>query len=110
MTAFNQGTVLKYIWNEGAFKGGEYRVDLLEDGKLRWEGLAGAEKGESAVEDSYYTTRLADDVYLLSWLEGIGYTVSLVIDVKANEVTGIASNNTEHYPLKGSLLELSSGT
>lgn len=110
MTLFHQGTTLKYVWTEGAFKDGEYQVDLLEGGKLRWEGLAGAEKGDSAVEESYFTTKLADDVYLLSWLEGIGYTVSLMVDVKAKEVTGIASNNEEHYPLKGSLLELSSGS
>lgn len=110
MTTLTQGTVLKYVWTEGAFKDGEYRVDLLEGGKLRWEGLAGAEKGDSAVEESYYTAQLAENVILLSWLEGIGYTVSLMIDVKTKEVTGIASNNEEHYPLKGSLLELSAGS
>ncbi|MFD1160758.1 MoaF-related domain-containing protein [Roseovarius aestuarii] len=104
----SEGGGARYVWTEGAFAG-EYRLTLLADGQIKWEGLEGAEKGKSATENGFYSTDIAEGVYLLSWLERAGYTVNVILNTEAKTINGIVSNEEEHYPLKGELLEFSTG-
>jgi len=107
-----EGGVAHYAWTEGAFEG-EYRITLLPDGKFRGEGLAGAEKGLDFIQDVYHSSEVSEGIHLISWLETkgntAGYTVTVIVDSAGKTVHGVVSNETAHYPLKGALIEFSTG-
>ena len=91
-----------YTWKQGAFSGGKYKLTLL-DGKVQWHGLQGPEKGMSAIENKTAFIKLTPDQYLITWLEKVGYTVTVIINTGSNKVTGIVSNAKEHYVLAGQI-------
>ena len=93
-----------YTWYEGAFKGGQYKLTLMEDA-VRWVGLEGGEKGQSGTETQTQThhVNLAPGPYLISWLESVGYAVTVIFDPNNNQVTGVVSNEKGFYPLAGTL-------
>lgn len=95
-----------YTWTEGAFKGGKYTLTILGDKKLKWEGLAGPEKDMSATEEKVSITKLGDNRTLITWLEAVGYTVTIVVNAKSGDVHGVVSNQKEHYMLIGKTDEL----
>jgi len=95
-----------YTWNEGAFKGGQYKLDIINDKKIKWLGLAGAEKDKSATEDKVSITALGDSRTMITWLESVGYTVTVIVNAKSGEVHGVVSNQKEHYVLVGKVDEL----
>lgn len=94
-----------YTWNEGAFKGAQYKIDLKEK-SLRWEGLAGGEKGKSAKENKVAYVKLNQNLTMVTWLESVGYTVTVIVNTKTMRVDGVASNNKEHYVLRGKVDKL----
>ncbi len=94
-----------YTWNEGAFKGAQYKIDLKEK-SLRWEGLAGGEKGKSAKEDKVAYIELNKNLTMVTWLESVGYTVTVIVNTETMRVDGVASNNKEHYVLSGKVDKL----
>ncbi|WP_286267130.1 MoaF-related domain-containing protein [Thalassotalea atypica] len=90
-----------YTWTEGAFKGGKYKLDILGEKKLKWEGLAGPEKDMSAIEEKVSIIKLDDNRTLITWLEAVGYTVTVIVNTKSGDVHGVVSNQKEHYMLVG---------
>ena len=87
-----------YTWYEGAFKGGQYKLTLMEDA-VHWVGLEGGEKGQSGTETHH--VNLAPGLYLISWLESVGYTVTVILDTNNNQITGVVSKEKKFYPLAG---------
>lgn len=97
---------ITYTWVEGAFKGDKYKLTILGDSKLKWESLAGTEKDLSRVEEKVTIIKLSDNRTLITWLEKVGYTVTLIINNTSGEVNGVVSNQTEHYVLVGKTDEI----
>ena len=94
---------ITYTWTEGAYSGDRQFQVTIQDGEATWLGLAGDEKGKSAVEQATYV-ELGDDRFLISWLEHEDpYTVSLVVNIKDKTITGVVSKETEHYVWTGIL-------
>ncbi|MDC1162317.1 phenolic acid decarboxylase [Tenacibaculum sp.] len=101
-----KGKTITWLWTEGAFKGGKYEVSLLNDGKLHWKGLEGGEKGKDGIEKAYKTMKVADNIFTVSWLETVGYTVTVTVNLNKKKTYGIVSNEKEWYPLKGNVLTI----
>jgi hypothetical protein len=93
---------LKYTWSKGAFSGGQYQLDLT-DTTAHWQGLAGPEEGQSAVEDVVAYVDLGGDRHLITFLEKNSYTVTLIINAKTDRIDGIVSNEKEHYVIAGTV-------
>jgi len=96
------GHTLEWKWDEGPFAGVSYRGVFRGDGSVTWLGLTGDDKGNGATEEQYGARHITRDVVVVSWLEEIGYTVTLVLDFKSMRARGIASNETEWYEAGGS--------
>ncbi|MDC1162316.1 phenolic acid decarboxylase [Tenacibaculum sp.] len=97
------GKTIIWEWIEGAFKGGKYEVSLFNNGSIHWKGLEGAEKGQEATDKQYSIMQISNNVHTLSWLESIGWTVTVTINTKENTAFGFVSNNEQWYPLSGIL-------
>lgn len=95
------GKTIIWEWCEGTFKGGKYEVSLFTDGKIYWKGHEGAEKGQEANEKEYSIMKVSENIHTLSWLEKIGWTVTLTFNLKENTVFGFTSNSKEWHPLSG---------
>ena len=98
-----KGKTITWTWAEGAFKGGKYQATLLTNGKIHWKGLEGAEKGQEAIDKEYSVVKVSEDVHVLSWLESVGWTVTVTINLKENTAFGFVSNKNEWYPLAGAV-------
>lgn len=98
---------ITYTWDTGAFAGGQYHL-ALKNKELHWEGLAGSEKGQSATEDVVVYVDLGGDRQLITWLEKVGYTVTIIVDTKTHRIDGVVSKEKEHYVLAGKVSKLES--
>ncbi len=95
------GKTITWTWTEGAFKGGKYEVILHNDGKIHWKGLEGVEKDQEAMDKEYKVIKAGENIYTLSWLESIGWTVTVTLNIEENKAYGFVSNHKEWYPLSG---------
>ena len=96
-----KGKTITWEWTKGAFKGGIYKNTFHKDGRVHWRGIAGAEAGKDGIEKEYSEMNVAENVFSISWLESIGYTVTVTLNFNNNTIYGIASNEKEWYPLSG---------
>jgi len=95
------GHTLEWRWDEGPFAGASYRGVFDEDGSVTWLGLTGDDKDNGATEKQYGARHVTPNVVVVSWLEEIGYTVTLVLDFDTLKARGIASNQAEWYEAGG---------
>lgn len=105
-TKIGPGSKVVYEWTEGPFVGYVFEVDLLADGKLKWQSVDGAGKKDSATEDTYSVRELTAGVTQIAWLEAVGYTINVTVIPADGRALGIVSNNTEFYVLAGKLREV----
>lgn len=80
-----------------------YEVVLLDETKVHWKAIEGYEKGQEATEKEYNLEKVSENIYLLSWLEAVGYTITVTLNFNDNTVVGIISNDKEWYPKTGVL-------
>ena len=105
-TKIRPGSKVVYEWTEGPFVGYVFEVDLLTDGKLKWQSVDGAGNKDSAIEDTYSVRELIAGVTQIAWLEAVGYTINVTVIPAEGRAIGIVSNNTEFYVLAGKLREV----
>ncbi|BHH86107.1 MoaF-related domain-containing protein [Desulforhopalus sp. 52FAK] len=96
---------VEYTWNEGDYAGARYKLDL-QDNSIRWEGLAGEEKGAFAVEKKVAYVDLDDNRQMITWHEASGYTVTLVANTKSLRIDGVVSNKDSHVVIGGKIDKL----
>jgi phenolic acid decarboxylase len=96
-----KGKTITWTWTKGAFKGGKYEVSLLTDNTILSKGLEGAEKGQEVRNEEYQIIKISEDVHTISWLERIGWTITVTLNLKDNKAYGFVSNNREWHPLLG---------
>ena len=73
----------------------------MSNGKIHWKGLEGAEKGQEATDKEYRVIKVSENVHTLSWLESIGWTVTVTLNLKENTAYGFISNDKEWHSLSG---------
>lgn len=82
-----------------------YQVEFMTVDKLRWTGIAGSEKGQSAEED-YLTLQLDETTFYLAWVEDSGVGVSQIVDLKEGEFLTCLFLKKDVMPLTGTLSQL----
>ncbi len=87
--------------------GNTYRVDVPDDTSIRWECLAGDEKGKSE-QERVDRRAIAHNIYFVSWTEKDGTIVSQVIDLNRHHVTSTISLGRNRYFLEGSVTRIPS--
>jgi hypothetical protein len=81
-----RGKTIRLTWTEGPTKGSTHEHVFHEDGTVEWH-EAGAGKsardgsGQAVKEKPEYAgVRVADDIYLVSYLAASGYTLTVIHD------------------------------
>ncbi|MDG3086515.1 hypothetical protein P7F88_10475 [Vibrio hannami] len=106
LSAMAQPTVpfdsVSYTYTEGAFAGAQYKL-TFPNGKVKWEGLAGEEKGLSAVEEISDIVDLGDNRYLVTWHESNGLTITAVLNSENRTINAVASTAEDHFVVSGKI-------
>lgn len=79
-----------------------YRIELLDDERLRWERIAGDGAGASDVE-RYVSGRLDGHRWLITWIEADGLGLSSVVDFDAATLVTHANQGRDVFVNGGSV-------
>jgi hypothetical protein len=96
-----RGKTIRLAWTEGPTKGKTHEHVFHQDGTVEWHD-AGQQKSQPAKErPKYAAVRVADDIYVISYLAASGYTLTVVLNFKDHRVVGFASGAKEWFPIQG---------
>lgn len=79
-----------------------YRVEILDEERLRWTRTAGEDVGRGDVE-RYVASPLGEGVFLVTWIEADGLGLSNVIDLPRGVLTTHANQEREVFENPGSV-------
>jgi hypothetical protein len=102
-----RGKTIRLTWTEGPTKGRTYEHVFHEDGTVEWHDAAAGEivrdRSRQAVKEKpeYAGVRVADDIYLVSYLAASGYTLTVALNFREKKMVGFASSAKEWFPLTG---------
>jgi len=106
-----RGTTMRWTWTEGPTRGDTHEHRFAEDGTVTWrradpggaEKPAGATAAPTAERAEYAAIRVADDIYLISYLAPSGFTLTVVVNLRDLTVVGFASNDKQWFPIRGNV-------
>src|SRR3982750_1922877 len=99
-----RGRTIRLIWTDGPTRGMTHEHVFHEDGTVEWRVPdAGQKSGPAEDRPKDGETRIADDIYVVSYLAASGYTLTVVLNFRDRRVVGFASSSTEWYPVEGTL-------
>jgi hypothetical protein len=98
------GKTIQHTWTEGAFAGGTYQNTYRSDKTATLRAIAGSEKGMKMEQKNLAYNSLGHGLWLASWLEENGYTVTIVFDFPNKKVIGVVTKPAaEFYNLIGTI-------
>ncbi|HVR88463.1 MAG TPA: MoaF N-terminal domain-containing protein [Candidatus Limnocylindria bacterium] len=109
-----KGTSVRWSYADGPMKGKRFEHTFSADGTVQWRELAteaGETPGRPASGDAkagdasakYESAQVNDDVYVVSYLSGSGFTLTTVVDNRNRTVVSFASNETQLMVQHGTL-------
>ena len=97
-----RGKTIRLTWTAGPTKGATHEHVFHEDGTVEWRSTDGPTKGDTAKEKPEYgAMKVADDIYVVSYLAASGYTLTVVLNFQERRMVGFASGAKEWYPVQG---------
>ncbi len=97
-----QGKTINLTWTEGPTKGETHQHVFNTDGSVDYRKLTDDKaKGKMTHEKKYGAVKVADDVYVVSYLGSSGYTLTVVLNFRDHTTAGFASGAKEWFPVKG---------
>ena len=99
------GKTIRFRWTGGPTQGTTHEHVFHRDGTVEWRAVGDGAKQDGAPETPdrprYSAVVVADGVTLVSYLAASGYTLTVVLNHRTGELTGIASSSTEWFPVQG---------
>jgi hypothetical protein len=105
-----RGKTIRFIWTDGPTRGKTHEHVFHQDGTVTWSDPdasktaqpAGSPATANAKEQpAYAATRVADKIYLVSYLAPSGYTLTVALNFDDQQLVGFASGAKEWYPVRG---------
>jgi hypothetical protein len=105
-----RGKTIQFRWTEGPTKGMIHEHVFHPDGTVEWRdpkpsqsAAAGKRTGEGEAPERpvYAAVPVADKAYLVSYLAASGYTLTVVLNFRDQQLTGFASAAKEWFPVRG---------
>lgn len=105
-----RGKTIQFKWTEGPTTGTTHEHVFHEDGTVEWrdaERSGPRQPGSSQTpgreeKPVYAATKVAEQTYVISYLAGSGYTLTVVLNFGNRQLIGFASSAKEWYPVRGS--------
>jgi hypothetical protein len=105
-----RGKTIRFVWNEGPTKGKTHDHVFHPDGTVTWSDAGtskaaapggGGSGGGPREKPPYGASRVADDIYVVSYLAPSGYTLTVVLNFGDQRLVGFASGAKEWFPVRG---------
>jgi hypothetical protein len=104
-----RGKTIRFSWTEGPTKGTTHEHVFHENGTVEWRDTAPPKQqsgrpqksGEPKEKPKYAAFRVADDIHVVSYLAGSGYTLTVVLNFRDHRIVGFASGAKEWFPVQG---------
>jgi hypothetical protein len=99
-----RGTTLRFAFTEGPTKGKTYEHTFHDDGSVTYRDAGESANGQPAGERANYGAfEVGEGVQLVSYLSPSGFTLTLALNFRTDEIVGFASNETQWLPVTGRL-------
>jgi hypothetical protein len=106
------GQTLRWKFEDGPTAGTTYEHTFRPDGTVVFRDVSAGEKGMEAEPTPaetkaprYASYEVAPSTHLVSYLSDSGYTLTVALNLDTQRCYGIASNEKEWHPLKGTLVQ-----
>jgi hypothetical protein len=105
-----QGKTIQFRWTEGPTKGMTHEHVFHPDGTVEWHdaepsrSASGGKRtgqGEPPERPAYAAVPVADGAFLVSYLAGSGYTLTVALNFRDRQLIGFASSAKEWFPVRG---------
>jgi hypothetical protein len=105
-----RGKTIRFVWTEGPTKGKTHEHVFHPDGTVTWSDPDTAKTAQPAASGAaanakekpqYGATRVADEIYTVSYLAPSGYTLTVVLNFRDQQLVGFVSAAKEWYPVRG---------
>ncbi|MEP6573176.1 MAG: hypothetical protein ABJD11_10795 [Gemmatimonadota bacterium] len=108
-----RGKTMRWTWTEGPTKGKTHEHHFHEDGTVDWNEVTGAASaappagkpaGSGTLERvPYAAVEAGRDVYLVSYLAGSGFTLTVALNLMTHQINGFASGGKEWHFVRGTV-------
>ena len=87
------GKTIRWTFSDGTTAGITFEHEFYPDGSVEWRALSGAYKGASRHEKHYGATRIADNVWVVSYLAESGHTLTVALNFANHQAVGFGSSD-----------------
>jgi len=101
------GRSFRFTWTAGPKVSVTHEHVFRADGTVSYAPVGPDRPPQYTTAKQYGAFEVADDIYLVSYLDGSGYALSVVLNFKDGRLHGFATNATEWHPVQGRFEELS---
>jgi hypothetical protein len=107
-----RGKAMQWTWTEGPTKGATHEHRFHDDGTVEWRAVGGAAQQQNRAPKAdgvpaqkapkYAAMKAADGVVAVSYQSPeSGYTLTVVLNFKDQQMVGFASGARDWYPVQG---------
>lgn len=105
-----RGKIIQFRWAEGPTKGTTHEHTFHQDGTVEWRDAEhsepsrsadGTRRSQASEKPVYAAIKVAEQAYLVSYLAASGYTLTVVLNFRDQQLIGFASAAKEWYPVRG---------
>lgn len=101
------GRTFRFTWTAGPKNAVTHEHVFHTDGSVSYAPIESDRPPQYTTAKQYGAFEVADDVFLVSYLDGSGYSLSVAMNFKEHKLQGFAATNTQWYPVQGRFEELS---
>jgi len=113
-----RGKTFRWTFTEGPQAGKAYEHIFHEDGTVAYRAVENGSKqhppaapdgdhGSPPERPHYAAVRVSDDVEMVSYLAGSGFTLTVALNFNDHRLASIASDNEQWFPAQGTFDEVS---
>jgi phenolic acid decarboxylase len=92
---------IRWTFTDGPMAGATYEHTFHKDGTVDFSSIDGSQKGKPTREKRAAAVKVADGVFVVSYLGASGYTLTVVLNLEQMSMIGFASNDKEWIKQKG---------
>lgn len=96
-----RGRTVRWTFENGPTAGTTFEHRFQEDGSVVWRALDGRMRGASGHEPECATSKVSDNVFVVSYLARSGYTLTVALNTDLKSALGFASNGREWHEMRG---------
>lgn len=102
-----RGKIIQFTWTEGPTEGTTHEHVFHPDGTVEWRDPKSSKparpdsSGGRKERPPYAAVKIAEQIYIISYLAESGYTLTVVLNFDNGQLTGFASSAKDWHPLRG---------